>query len=294
MARNAVAAALMAALMILGSLTLPTDSAMANPVECDRDSMTGLCRITVDAPGSEGASGGDGGKPAQEGGSASCTYKGEDIPCSANGGSWNSKHQCYASLPDDATPYNNSDEYLWVCISPEGGASAFVAPLNEATVIPPPDPRELAQQAISQMGLRHIGVGMAPPPGAGNVGVIGLPTWMWVADPGPQTTGPQTQSASLRGFTVTATATLADITWSMGDGTTVVCHGAGTPYDPSYGARPSPDCGHTYTKSGDYTVTATSHWTVAWEGIGENGVIPLTFTTSTTVTEAELQAIGQQ
>jgi len=35
----------------------------------------------------------------------------------------------------------------------------------------------------------------------------------------------------------------------MGDATKVVCRTAGTPYQPSYGRKPSPDCGHVYTKS---------------------------------------------
>ena len=80
------------------------------------------------------------------------------------------------------------------------------------------------------------------------------------------------------GGSVTATATPVSVTWRPGDGSTVTCHGAGTPYtsadDP---AAPSPDCGHTYTRSsagqpgGAFTATATITWDVAWQGAG--GVI---------------------
>lgn len=214
-----------------------------------------------------------------------------------NGAWYSASNDCYASLPAGSLPQPDGN-YLWACIDGSGsGGRFFLAPLTAAGAAappPPPDPAVLAQTAVNQMGLRSIGVGMAPPPGAGKVGVIGLPTWMWVADPGPSTTGPQTRTASERGYTVTATATLTDITWSMGDGGSVVCHGASTPYNSSYGRRPSPDCGYTYTKSGDYTVTATSHWQVAWEGIGQSGVIPLQFVSTEQVTQAELQAIGQR
>ena len=46
--------------------------------------------------------------------------------------------------------------------------------------------------------------------------------------------------------------------------------------------------------SGNYTVTATSHWDVAWSGLGQQGNIPVTLTQTTQLTEVELQAIGQR
>lgn len=148
----------------------------------------------------------------------------------------------------------------------------------------------MAQQAISKMGLHAITIGIVPKNQAGKVGIIGLPSWMWVADPGPQTTGPQTATATQAGYTVTATATLNNVVWNTGDGSTVTCQ-LGTPYNPAVGAQPSPDCGHTYTRQGTYTVTATSSWTVAWSGVGQTGTIPLTFTQSTTIQEAEVQVL---
>lgn len=47
----------------------------------------------------------------------------------------------------------------------------------------------------------------------------------------------------------------------MGDGATVTCTAPGTPYTPNYGAQPSPDCGHTYTRPG--TLTATRATTIS-------------------------------
>lgn len=281
--------------------------AFADPVKCQVNAAMGTCSINAGGGGSPGGGGGPEGGPAPQGAGGSgsgpqkCMYDGKEISCTAPGNKnqayFSSDLNFYCSFQDPGpTPGTGIFSCYPPGSRPERG-STQILPLSgpgAPAVPPPPDPRVLAQQAISQMGLRHIAIGMAPPPGAGKVGVIGLPTWMWVADPGAQTTGPQTQSASQSGYTVTATATLNDITWSMGDGGSVVCHGAGTAYSAAQGSRPSPDCGYTFTKSGDFTVTATSHWNVAWSGIGQSGVIPLTFTSSTQVTEVELQAIGQR
>ena len=81
--------------------------------------------------------------------------------------------------------------------------------------------------------------------------------------------------------TITATANVQKVTWQMGDGTTVECRTAGTPYKAAYGKKSSPDCGHVYTKSsagvpgGTYTVTATSSWVITWAGAGQTGTIRL-------------------
>ena len=158
---------------------------------------------------------------------------------------------------------------------------------------PPPDPAQLAQQAVAQMGLSSTDIGIVPEDGPGMVGIIGLPVWMWVADPGPATTGPVTTSVTAAIWTVTATATLDRIVWDMGDGTTVTCYGRGTPYEDRYGVAASPDCGHTYTVPGTYTVSATSYWTANWSGIGRTGTIPLQFTSTTQIVEAEVQVLNQ-
>ena len=77
----------------------------------------------------------------------------------------------------------------------------------------------------------------------------------------------------------------------MGDGSTVTCTGPGTRYEDRYGKSPSPTCGYRYTKQGEYTVRATSYWEVAWNGIGRSGTIPLTFTSTATITMGEVQVL---
>jgi hypothetical protein len=99
---------------------------------------------------------------------------------------------------------------------------------------------------------------------------------------------------------VTAVATPTSVTWSMGDGSTVTCAGAGTPFRAGNNPRAaSPDCGHTYrTSSADlegqaYRVSVTVHWAVTWAGAGQGGVFPdLTTTGNGAFRVAESQALN--
>jgi len=186
---------------------------------------------------------------------------------------------CYQPLPIDI------DVYVWLATPPTPSGAG-------------PSPRQVAQLAVDSMNLHSIAIGIVPEPGPGSVGIVGMPVWMWAANPGPGTTGPVTASASAGGITVTATARISTITWDMGDGSTVVCRGAGTPYNARYGRAQSPDCGHVYTtsssgKPGDtFTVTATSDWVITWAGAGQTGTIRLGgLTESAQIAVGEVQVL---
>jgi hypothetical protein len=181
-----------------------------------------------------------------------------------------------------------------------GASSVFDQPVwapngTEPEIV---DPAVLAQQAVDKMRLSGPDIGMAPRPGS--TGLVGMPVWMWT-ETGPTTYGPNTASASAGGITVTATAKVSQIVWSMGDGSTVTCAGPGTAYHREYGKKPSPTCGHTYTrtsggeKGGRYTVTATSTWVIDWEAGGAPGGGQLleTRTSQAAVAIGELQAVGR-
>jgi len=199
--------------------------------------------------------------------------------------------------PTDPVWGGHTDGAIYDCIVPlfgipGGGAPSFTVQFWAAAApAPPPDPEDLAREALAAMNLSAIRIGVAPEPGA--VGLVGVPNWMWVVQPDEQTYGPITRSASAAGFTVTATARVDHITWDMGDGRPVVCSGPGTPYSSSYGMSPSPDCGHTYTRQGRYTVEATSHWVVTWAGIGEVGTITMDLSQTAPVTIGEAQVLTQ-
>ncbi|MFI0742355.1 ATP/GTP-binding protein [Streptomyces sp. NPDC021100] len=160
---------------------------------------------------------------------------------------------------------------------------------------PAVDPAQLAQQAVDKMTLRGADIGITPKPGG--KGVVGMPVWMW-DEKSAETYGPNTASASAGGITVTATARVSKIVWDLGDGGTVTCTSAGTPYRAEYGKRESPDCGYRYRQpstsksSGTYHVTATSTWTIDWAGGGQNGQIIQTRDSAVDITVAEVQVLN--
>lgn len=287
--------------MLCGGLVWAPTSAYAGGCQ-KKNARSGTCTVIVKAPGKGKGSnhsrgGSDNSRSTSTGsGPRKCESKaGKSLPCSNSNGTYYAPKECYAKAaagevqdvgkaPAGSSVYTCTPVYgplPFEIILPNGAPGAPP---------PPPDPAVLARQAVAQMGLHAIKVGIVPESKQGSVGIIGLPTWMWVADPGPSTTGPITRSATLRGFTVTATAKVSRIVWRMGDGSTVSC-GRGTPYKDSYGRRSSPTCGHTYTKSGRYTVQATSYWVVTWTGIGQTGQIPIDFTADTAITMGESQVI---
>jgi len=133
---------------------------------------------------------------------------------------------------------------------------------------------------------------------------VNVPVWIWVTDPGPTTTGPQTVTATAGGVSITATAKLERIEWAMGGGKVVTCQGAGTPFDPakveggSLREMPaSPTCGYKYMRSSrcepgkSFRVTATAFWNVHWTGGGTQGDIPLEFSRSTPLQVMEARAV---
>lgn len=288
---------------------VPSDGPVNCPPGSQPNPITGQCTIVVGGPGGPGGPGGGGGAGGGGGGGGGgaaapvCTWAGREIPCQKDTQIWNAEKLCYVG-PDPGTyPPDNplwGGHYpagaIYLCYNPfiPGGAPySYWAAAPAAAAPPPPDPRVLAQQAIATMNLRAVDIGIVPEDAPGRVGLIGLPTWMWAQAPGADTLGPITRAASAGGYTVTATAKVDRVVWNMGDGDSVTCNGSGTPYADSFGKSPSPTCGHTYTRQGRYTVTATSYWTVTWNGIGQTGTIPLNFSRSTAITMGEAQVLNR-
>lgn len=226
------------------------------------------------------------------------------FPCEIPGiGRWNDD-SCYIGLaipqPPKSDPVWHGETtgaiYYHACMAqthglPNGQNGGFMAWHATDPLGTGPSAAQLAQQAFARMRLDGAQIGSAPP--AGSEGLVGLPVWLWTAQ-SPQTWGPQAMTVSAGGLSVTVTAKVKGIGWSMGDGTTVTCTKPGTPYEKSYGKTDSPDCGHRYTKVGSFTITATSTWTVDWTATnGETGTLPDTTRTSTTAARiGELQVVN--
>jgi hypothetical protein len=187
----------------------------------------------------------------------------------------------------------NRDGLAWV---PSAATPPAGVPLNPAV-----DPALVAQQAENSMRLPSPQIETNPTTRA----VVNLPTWLWL-DQG--TWNPDSVTASVGTVTATATATPEQVQWTMGDGGSVVCHGPGTPYQPSVPAESqATNCSYTYGRSsagepsptGDpndagFPVTATITWGVTWTAQGEpaGGVLnPLTTTSLTSLPVEQIQSV---
>lgn len=318
--RRLVARVVALSLAAAGLLILAPAPSFADTVCQVTDPETGVCLIYVEVPGTPGdpGDGGDDG-PEDTGSGAACYWDGTaqgitkpppgPVPCSSEYGYWSNGYNCYISLLDPQPPagdpnwqgHEPGDGAVYNCYQPQTDLLIWIWSQD-----PPPDsgtgptPREVAQIAIEQMDLRAIDIGITPEPGEDSIGIVGMPVWMWAANPNEHTVGPITESASAGGITVTATAKLQRITWDMGDGSTVKCASGGTAYKASYGDAKSPDCGYVYQKSsstrpsGKYTVTASSDWVITWEGAGQTGTIRLNGLTRTVaIAVGEAQVLVQ-
>lgn len=246
--------------------------------------------VEADSPGTAG-----GAKPASDGKSG------------GGGGTGTSRWNCTYNLADPQPAAGSLD---WEGHQPGDGAvyeqhchmdnsTAMVITRMVWAPTPPTavqiDPAVLAQQAVDKMLLRGPQIGITPKPGG--KGVVGMPVYLWTAT-GAETYGPNTASASAGGVTVTATAKVSKIVWSMGDGQSVTCTTAGTPYQAEFGKQPSPDCGYRYSQpsstqpSGTYLVTATSTWSIDWTGGGQTGQLTETRTSAVDITVAEVQVLN--
>ena len=218
-----------------------------------RDSSSGSCVIEVRAPGSGGQPGKPGrpGKPARPGRDSIGQHRSSD-QC----GLYKPDGTCARYFPGLPTP--PSDE-------PAVPAGA-------------PEPVVLAKVAVERMDLHAPEIGLWPDPleklPTGH-NYVGWHNWMWIRDPGPTTWGPITKTVSESGYAITATAAVTKVTWEMGNGDTKVCDKGMEHLPWQEEDKPSPTCGYVYHQRGDYTITATAHWVIVWNGLGQQGTIEM-------------------
>jgi hypothetical protein len=226
-----------------------------------------------------------------------CNHGGAAQACSdPELGNWSNSEQCYLKRWDPQPPFTDpawqghADGAIWACVREQGYdegrhlVTRFVwLPGPPDTVVT--DPVTLAYQAIAKMQLAKPQLRTAP--GVGQIGLVNMPVWLWV-DKSENSYGPITRFAEVPGLRVTATGVVKAVDWTMGDGKTVRCEGAGTPYSKAKGIADSPDCGHRYRKTSheqpkcQYPVNATAHWSITWQStLGDTGQIDMTQQAST-------------
>jgi hypothetical protein len=264
---------------------------------------------TTTQPGSSDDAAG----PTTSASQRTCTYLGVEIDCTSSKGVWSEERQCFVQrMPGEVTEENpfqgHTDGSVYRCATPgsAGGGLMGVGPGSMYLFWAPApgdagapalvDPVTLAERAVERMELAAPRIGMTPmTPGAPLL--VGMDAWLWIDNEGPRAFGPITRSASAGTTTVTATAKVAKVVWEMGDGGTVTCLNAGTPWRPALGIGPSPTCGYRYespsTEQRDrtFTVRATAHWRVDWEGAGQSGRILFSMSSTRDQEVRELQVL---
>jgi hypothetical protein len=278
--RQAVTSALACALVATGACSAyAADDPDISKGDCD---MMSFC-VGVSAPGGKATSG-------QHRGTRSRGF----------GGASTSKPPCTVIRADPQPPpgsmfYQGKGKIVYERRCTDGNGLDNVSYVGAApgAGVPALDPAALAQRAVDKMTL--LGPDIANPRTARTY-TVGVPMWMWV-NQSATTYGPNTASATAGGVTVTATAKVSKIVWTMGDGASVTCHGPGTPYSSSEGMAQSPTCGHLYAKSsgsapsGKFPVTATSIWTIDWQGGGQAGQLTEVRQTHVQVAVGEVQVV---
>lgn len=277
------------------SLTATPAQAQAGPGGCTSSGTHGRCWVAATDPGRPGG-------PAETPQSAT-TDPDRHAGGRAQGGP---RYSC-VDQPWTAPP---TGDPLWGGHTPAQGSLHFMicqgggalqgwprvvfAPNGQPVVVPQVSPAELAEQAISKMGLSAPDIRLAPPADSAHGATIGFPVWMWTARR-EETIGPVTRTAGAGSITVTATATLAGIDWSMGDDGTVRCPGPGTEFTDDQAGRPSPTCGHIYRNlapGGVADVDATSHWDIRWSGGGQSAFRTMALTSQARLPIREVRTLN--
>ncbi|WP_432948511.1 hypothetical protein ACQPXM_13930 [Kribbella sp. CA-253562] len=308
------------ALVLAGTLILPL-SAAADPEpgspECRLSPTTGECQFEVTDPGKPATGDPGQGDKTKSVSKSGCVFEGKPIPCTTEDGFWDPSSGCYLLPQDkpmtlgDMSKIKPGSKFYrcWVLLDVVDGKpvgeARFESEIKEPGEPETIDPRVAARQVVDDMNFVAPQLGLSPfVQSARHEGVVNSPVWMWVTDPGESTTGPLSAHVSLGGVTIEAVGTVDRIEWSMGDGNTVTCKGAGTPFDrnsvegKSLREVPaSPTCGHKYVKTsrceqnGKFPVSATAYWNVHWTGGGMEGDIPLQFSRSTSLSVIDLRPV---
>lgn len=302
------------ALALTGLVVFVAPSYAAAGGECVKyNPVTSECEVVLDPGPVGGEEPGGGPAPGGEGpsGPAECLYRQIEIPCTKDGAVYVASLNCYVRYAEEQgkAPLDDpSEEGGWYdCINPlcdilSGGTSCSV-PIWLPTRPPGVaiSPEQAAQAVAARLEINAIEIGMAPrvnPDWGHRRTHVGVPVWLWVANPGPTTFDGYSVSDSEGGLSVTGSVKVSSLEWNMGDGSVVVCGTKGQSYEAGFGWAESPDCGHMYqqtsqSQAGDrYAVTATSRWQFQWEAGGQTGTIDLDTQSSESLEVNEMQTVN--
>jgi hypothetical protein len=310
---------------LIGSLLWGGIAQAADGVFCENPSNPLSCTIVVSAPGSGGTSQGDGSGDGAGGikpndgsgsaadyvasraagvGSADAAVAGDSKPIASTECDWTA----LAPSPGAGDPrwggadptantiiQNNCNGPTRYAVVPNGATAGGGAPPPAPP--PPPDPAVLAQQAIGQLQIPKPGIHLGPDP---DRIAVNFYAWLWL-DSAP----PVSSTVALRGVSVTATATLSSVDWSMGEPLSldgggvgsVTCQGPGVAPSANADFSEPPPCGYMFKYRsllertngvGKWPVAATATWSVSWAAsTGQTGADSLSASSTSNVEVGE-------
>ena len=169
------------------------------------------------------------------------------------------------------------------------------------------DVANLVNAAVTALQVEPIDIGIVPEPAdspGGRTGLVGMNSWIWVANPREATVGPINRTVTTGGITINMNAVNTGLVVNYGDGLPTLpplCPVTSVPYTDAAMALPSPTCNHFLQKAstlepgGTFKVSVTSMWVVTWTAVlpGQvvGGTIPTTATATTEVRVGELQVL---
>jgi len=303
-------------------ILIVSGTANAEPphVVCSDPSDPRSCKLSASSPGSPGGStsrdmgNGAGGYKSSNDGSGSAAddrkYDAKTNGAAAPEGSATSPARSVNSTECDWTPLipgppaadqrwggadpatntmieNNCNGPTRYAVVPTGAAAG-----GGAAPPPPLDPAVLAQQAIGQLRIPRPVINLGPDP---DKVAVNFYTWLWLDN-----VPPASSTVALRGISVTATATLSSVVWSMGEPVSLDGGGIGSVTCQGTGVAPSvysdlnePPCGYMFRYRslrertngvGKWPVSATATWPVKWTATtGQSGSDSLSATSTTNV-----------
>lgn len=243
-----------------------------DPAECpgNWNPETQEC-IEVTIPGGEEGGGGNTGGGG--GGGAVCQDRdGSEVPCTKDGLTWwGTPRYCYAEVmvPQMPPPAGQDADggQWWGC--PTGTSSGLVWWAEDGEE--PVDPVAVATQLRVTIPYELADARIAPPPTYHTY--ISYKNWLWVESGQWHSVA---GSQSVRGATVTLTATPSYVEWTMGNGDTVSCVGPGREWVKGMPENAPTNCSYAYDEMEDpkgdtWTVSAQINYTLAWTCTGNCG-----------------------
>lgn len=187
----------------------------------------------------------------------------------------------------------NLDDLSPTCMAALPG----IAPEPGAAGPPPASPVTLAmvrESAMDQITMGAPEIGASPCLASVDPcrGTVGVPVWLW-ADDAAASLPSESATATAGPYSITATAKVSKVKWSLGDGQSTVCSGTGTKYVSDVHGWSSPHCGfeNGWKQAGTYTLTASYVWDISWSG-DQAGSATQTLSSTRQVTVGELQSVA--